>query len=276
VVEGDEYGTRDNTFILFFGGIGAVVLSVLVLIWVVANSSAAAPADDPVVIQTVSPAGSSTVPAVAGATTPAGVAPTPTSGTTGDGVQAPVLRCGDILVPLNKQTRLSSDCVPPDLVTLSGNIAHGGAQTLRREAADAIERLIDAARRDGFDLYVVSSYRSYWLQQTLFNGYVNQLGLAQAERSSARPGQSEHQLGTTVDLSSPTVGFDVDAMVGTPEAAWIEANAWRFGFVVSYPRGAEAITGYMYEPWHIRYVGIEVARVVEDSGRTLHEYLQGR
>ena len=101
--------------------------------------------------------------------------------------------------------------------------------------------------------------------------------MEQALRQSARPGHSEHQMGTTMDITSPSVGNDlVSAFGDTPEGKWLAANAHTFGFVMSYPPGKEATTGYIYEPWHFRYVGKAEAAAVRASGLTLHEYLLKR
>ena len=185
------------------------------------------------------------------------------------------LPCNDILVPINKTHSLSRDCVPNDLVTLPASIAQG-SQQLRAEAFGAIQELFAAAAADGYQLYVVSSYRSFDYQKNLYEHYVRTIGQAEADRTSARPGHSEHQLGTTADVSSASAGYQLEPFIGTPEAAWVEANAWRFGFIVSYPDGTEEITGYTYEPWHIRYIGQELAREVQESGKTLHEFLLAR
>lgn len=207
--------------------------------------------------------------------------PTPTPSATATPESSPTptytenLPCDDIFVPINKTHSLSRDCVPNDLVTLPGSIAQG-SQQLRAEAFAAIQELFAAASADGYRLYVVSSYRSYDYQKNLYEHYVRTIGQERADRTSARPGHSEHQLGTTADVSSASAGFDLDPFIGTPEAAWVEANAWRFGFIVSYPEGAEHITGYTYEPWHIRYVGVDLAREVHESGKTLHEFLLAR
>jgi len=185
------------------------------------------------------------------------------------------LPCNDILVPINKRNSLSQDCVPGDLVTLPSNMV-SGPQQMRAEAFAALQELFEAASADGFRLAVVSSYRSYDYQKILYEDYVRTIGQEQADRTSARPGQSEHQLGTTADVSIASADYQLEPFVGTPEAAWVEANAWRSGFIVSYPQDAEQITGYAYEPWHIRYVGKDIARQVQESGKTLHEFLLAR
>lgn len=195
--------------------------------------------------------------------------PTPTPGP--DGII--IVPCGDFLVPLDKQHRLAADCVPPDLVQLPASISVG-AQYLRAEAAKALQELFDAAARDGYTLTVNSAYRSYEVQVDTYAYWVRLYGQEQADRTSARPGHSEHQLGTAADVGAR--GLFLEAFAGTPEAAWLAENSWRYGFIISYPEGKEHITGYAYEPWHIRYVGREVAAEVQRSGLTLREFLLGR
>lgn len=195
--------------------------------------------------------------------------PTPTPGADG----TVVLECGDTLAPVDKRHRLPEDCAPGDLVLLPAKYSYGAGQYLRAEAADAVMKLIDAAAREGVTLLAASSYRSYADQVVTFNSWAAQLGEDEAARVSARPGHSEHQLGTTTDIVGPGADYNLDLMPGTPEAAWIAANAARFGFVVSYPEGMEDVTGYIHEPWHIRYVGADVAADVAGSGLTLAEYL---
>ena len=181
-----------------------------------------------------------------------------------------LLPCGDMLVPIDKQHELAADCEPVDLVALPLPLAYG-SQRLRLEAANAFIELADAAEGDGYRLSNDSAYRSYAVQAEVFATWVGLLGLDEAERTSARAGHSEHQLGTTVDVCGPS--GCLDAFAGSPEAAWVAGHAWEHGFLVSYPDEKEAVTGYAPEPWHIRYVGREVAAKVRASGITLHEYL---
>lgn len=181
-----------------------------------------------------------------------------------------LLPCGDILVPIDKQHELSPDCEPSDLVELPAWAAIG-TQRLRVDAANAFVELANAAGRDGLALSTDSAYRSFATQQSVFATWVDLLGLEQADRTSARAGHSEHQLGTTLDLCGST--GCLDAFAGSAEAAWVAAHAWEHGWLVSYPDEKEAITGFAPEPWHIRYVGRETAATVHASGLTLHEYL---
>ncbi len=181
-----------------------------------------------------------------------------------------LLPCGDMLVPIDKHHALAPDCEPPDLIELPG-WATIGTQRLRVEAANAFIELVNAAARDGYVLSTDSAYRSYATQQSVFATWVAVLGLEQAERTSARAGHSEHQLGTTADVCGST--GCLDAFAGSAEAVWLATYAWEYGWLVSYPDEKEAVTGYAPEPWHIRYVGRETAASVRASGLTLHEYL---
>lgn len=132
----------------------------------------------------------------------------------------------------------------------------------------ALAEMQKAAARDGLSLYVVSGYRSYDYQGQLYRNYCARDGQAAADRYSARPGYSEHQTGLAFDLNSTSNSF-----AGTPEAKWIAAHAQEYGFIVRYPQGKESLTGYQYEPWHLRYLGKELAKAVYDSGLCLEEYL---
>lgn len=147
---------------------------------------------------------------------------------------------------------------------------------LRRPAADAMVALLNAAADAGFALKVRSAYRSSAQQQVVFNYWVNVEGYDQAVRESAAPGHSEHQLGTAADVTSASSAYGFDSFDATPDAAWLAANCWRFGFILSYSPGTEAITGYAYEPWHVRFVGTDVAARVKGSGLTLHDFLLQR
>lgn len=137
------------------------------------------------------------------------------------------------------------------------------------EAQRAFNEMQASAWNDGINLYIVSGYRSYWYQDQLYWGYVNSRGSqAEVDRFSARAGFSEHQTGLAMDLNSASRSFE-----GTPEALWIEQHCADYGFIIRYPDGKEDITGFMYEPWHVRYLGKDLARQVTDSGLCLEEYL---
>ncbi len=139
---------------------------------------------------------------------------------------------------------------------------------LTGEFMAAYNEMIADAYADGITLWVCSGYRSYSYQSKLYNNYVYTDGKAAADTYSARPGHSEHQTGLAADINSADESF-----AGTPEAKWLAANCWKYGFIIRYPKGKESITGYIYEPWHIRYLGKENAKLVYESGLTLEEYL---
>lgn len=135
-------------------------------------------------------------------------------------------------------------------------------------ATNALYNLQDAASLAGFSLPLVSGYRSYSRQNTIYNNYVKNYGQASADTFSARPGHSEHQTGLAFD-----VGKIDDNFGNTPEGIWLKDNAHYYGFIIRYPKGKEHITGYKYEPWHIRYLGISIATDIYNKGVTLEEYL---
>lgn len=144
-----------------------------------------------------------------------------------------------------------------------------------KEARDAFNKMAAAARLEGFELVAFSTYRSFDYQKTLYEKYVARDGQAAADRYSARPGYSEHQSGLAFDIgeknfeqhwASPTFGE-------TPAGKWVAANAHQFGFILRYPVGKEAITGYMHEAWHYRFVGVGPAQDMFKNNITLEEYL---
>lgn len=176
---------------------------------------------------------------------------------------------------VDKQHALPADYVPLNLTPVpAAYVAPGYSATMNATALEAMQQMLDGAQAQGYDMRVVSGYRSYADQQYTYNYWVQQLGQEEADRVSARPGHSEHQLGTTADLGSAAFGWDLREDFGaTPEGHWLDANGATYGFVVSYPQGKEATTGYAYEPWHLRYVGPDVAAAYEASGLTLNQYL---
>ena len=139
---------------------------------------------------------------------------------------------------------------------------------LSDEVSSAFEQMKEDALKDNIELWIQSGYRSYKTQEELYNRYVEEDGKEKADTYSARPGHSEHQTGLAMDINIIDESFE-----GTPEAIWIEKNSYKYGFIVRYPKGKEHITGYMYEPWHLRYVGKDIAKKIYDSNLTLEEYL---
>lgn len=136
-----------------------------------------------------------------------------------------------------------------------------------REALSALNKMCSAAAEDNIYLYSVSGYRSYSLQNDIYNGFKAERGEENADKVSARPGHSEHQTGLAFDINTTSYAF-----VGTPEAKWLADHCCEYGFVIRYPEGKEAVTGYSYEPWHVRYLGKDLAEKLVKSGLTLEEY----
>lgn len=181
----------------------------------------------------------------------------------------------DIAVLVNKHNRLPENYEPADLVEPNVQFLYDrkDRRKLRKVAAEALEEMFAAAEKDGIYLAAVSGYRSEATQEVLYNNYVDRDGQEAADRYSARPGHSEHQTGLTMDVSGANGKCAVqDCFADTPEAKWIEENAHKFGFIVRYPKDKEHITGYKYEPWHIRYVGKEIAQEIYEKQITLEEY----
>ena len=166
---------------------------------------------------------------------------------------------GGYLFLVNRDYALSSDYVPNDLV--KPNVKKTNSDiTLRSEAARALEDMFAAAREEaGYELIAVSGYRSYGQQASIHERKVKAVGKKAALRVSAPPGCSEHQLGLAMDLGCKGNTSLTEAFGRLPEGQWVAQNAHRFGFIIRYKAEWEDITGYMYEPWHIRYVGVEHA-----------------
>lgn len=181
----------------------------------------------------------------------------------------------DLLVLINKKISLPESFVPSGLVSLESLVtSYPGAQ-LKSEAANALKEMFEAAKLEkNMTFTVVSSYRSYKDQVKVFNGWVFSAGLKSAESFSARPGHSQHQLGTAVDIGVPGVASFSEALGSSAEGVWLVENAYRFGYTLSYPKGKEKITGYSYEPWHYRYIGKDNAKRMMDLGLILEEFLQ--
>jgi len=170
---------------------------------------------------------------------------------------------------------LPEDFEPDRLVGTRRAGLNGGFQ-VSRVMLDDLTAMAAAAKDDDAALAVQSAYRSYAYQVRTFQGWVDQSSEQEARRVSARPGHSEHQLGTGVDLRSAddaTPPWALDDFATTRAGAWLADHAWEHGFVMSYPKGKRGETCYAYEPWHYRYVGRDVAAAIHDSGLTPRRYL---
>lgn len=183
----------------------------------------------------------------------------------------------NILVLVNKDRALPEDYEPGDLVVPDINFLfeeESPKKYLRQEAASHMEELFQAAQEAGLELYASSGYRAYETQKYVYDSKLKKDGRAEADRLVSRPGHSEHQTGLAMDLTSREIKFQLDqAFEDTKEGKWIKDQAHKYGFILRYPKEAEAITKYKYEPWHIRYVGREAAREIYENGLTLEEYM---
>lgn len=170
-------------------------------------------------------------------------------------------------VIVNKARPLPPDFAPDDLVELADGLTDG-SQQLRKQAVGATEEMFKAAKDDGVELQVVSSYRSYEYQQSIYDSYLEQYGVNNTDAMSARPGYSEHQTGLAMDVDVPGGDDTLSSSFGDTEAGqWLADHAHDYGFIIRYPKDQEEITGFQYEPWHLRYLGERFAsQVVENSG----------
>ena len=139
---------------------------------------------------------------------------------------------------------------------------------LNDEAFQAFNEMISGASKDGISIYLCSGYRSYQDQQFQYNEHVQERGVDEADKVSARPGHSEHQTGLAFDVNCTEYSF-----ADTAEGKWLAEHCSEYGFIIRYPEGKEDITGFSYEPWHVRYLGVDIAKKVTDSGLCLEEYL---
>ena len=171
---------------------------------------------------------------------------------------------------VNKYNYLKQDYIPEDLVSVTGIYARDSAK-LVKVAYDNFVKMADAAREEDLTIKVTTGYRSYSFQSTLYNNYVKADGVKNADTYSARPGFSEHQLGYSADLTNAkNVSFD--NFENTKEYKWLQDNAYKYGFIMRFPKGKEYITGYQFESWHYRYVGEKIATYIHENDITYEEY----
>ncbi|WP_102348516.1 M15 family metallopeptidase [Bacillus sp. Marseille-P3661] len=184
----------------------------------------------------------------------------------------------NIMAVVNKNYLLPSSYEPTDLVI--PNIPFYFEEDIpkryiRAEAAQAIEKLFNKAKEDGIPLLAASGYRSFERQSGLFNAKAAVVGVEEANTVVAFPGESEHQTGLAMDVTTSEQNFQLEEEFGTTvEGEWLQENAHLFGFIIRYPKGKELITGYKYEPWHIRYVGLEAATEIFENNLTLEEFVE--
>ena len=182
----------------------------------------------------------------------------------------------DILILVNKQNRAPAvpvTLVKPDVTPTKPSVAEN--IYMRPEAAQALEALFAGAAAEGITLYATSGYRSYSTQKAIFDRKAEERGEQAASRSVAKPGYSEHQTGLAMDIEGETtLGTGLTEAFGeSPEGIWVAENCHEYGFIIRYPQDKTSITGYIYEPWHIRYVGVEAATEIAALGVTFEEYI---
>lgn len=177
---------------------------------------------------------------------------------------------------VNRSNRLEKDYIPqslkfPNVKFIS--YADPKVKKMDAVAAVALEELFKAAKSDGITLLAVSGYREYSYQQRLYNDKVSSDGQKEADKYVAQAGASEHQTGLAMDLLSTEYTSLDDGFDKTRAYKWLEKNCYKYGFIIRYPKDKERITGYSYEPWHIRYVGENAAAEITEQGITLEEFL---
>lgn len=182
----------------------------------------------------------------------------------------------DVLILVNKQNKAPTvpvTLVKPNVTPTKPSVAEN--IYMRPEAARALEALFAGAAEDGITLYATSGFRSYATQKAIFDRKAAERGEQAANRSVAKPGYSEHQTGLAMDIEGETtLGTGLTAAFGeSPEGIWVAEHCHEYGFIIRYPEDKTSITGYIYEPWHIRYVGVEAATEITQLGVTFEEYI---
>lgn len=185
----------------------------------------------------------------------------------------------NIVSLVNKEFGLPDGYTPEDLVRPNVEFSFGNQDIeksyMREEAAKALEDMFNGAKQSGITLYAVSGYRSFDRQTVLFGAEVDRVGEEKAVQAVAYPGNSEHQTGLAMDISSESADFLLtEEFADTKEGKWLKENAHLYGFILRYPKGKENITQYKFEPWHFRYVGKKSAKDIYENDWTLEEYFK--
>ena len=186
-----------------------------------------------------------------------------------------LLRDNPYIVLANRDHLLSEDYIPPDLVRLKCRKISSDPIEMREAAAEALSALFDAAKEDKITLYAHSGYRSYRTQKTMYYNRLKSMG-GKDDGVVAYPGSSDHQTGLGIDvINKAGIGKRFTAAFAkTKEGVWLAEHCWDYGFIIRYQKEKEDITGIIYEPWHLRYVGVQVARHMRDAGLSLEEFTE--
>ena len=176
-----------------------------------------------------------------------------------------------ILVLVNKQNELPDTYIPDDLVEIEP--IHGYKYLINSEAYSAFKKMYDDANKENISIFISSPYRSYEHQNRLYNYYNSIDTFENVEKYSARAGHSEHQTGLAIDITEQAY-LELSTFENSKSFDWMQKNAYKYGFILRYPKDRETITGYMYEPWHYRYVGTNAATIIKNENLTFEEYYE--
>lgn len=170
---------------------------------------------------------------------------------------------------VNKHRYIDKKYIPTDLVEMDNDYANNSysVETIRKETYEQFKKMCDDARKEGINFYAESGYRTYDYQDEIYRSYVDNYGKEEADLYAAKPGYSEHQLGTTLDIANT---WTIEE--GDDEYKWIDKNGYKYGFIFRYKSSKENITGYKAEGWHIRYIGVEAATIIHKKNITFDEY----
>ena len=182
---------------------------------------------------------------------------------------------GDVLVLVNKLHAVSKNYKPTNMVSINGKYTTNQGLEMKADAYKAFKKMRKAARADGKYFKICSAYRSYETQKYLYENYLSTMGKELRDIRSAAPGRSEHHTGYAIDITCKSMGWTLSQdFASTSEGKWIKKHCAEYGFIIRYPKDKTDITGYDYEPWHLRYVGVDVAKEITKKGITLEEYLK--
>ena len=182
---------------------------------------------------------------------------------------------GNVLVLVNKLHAVSKNYKPTDMVAIKGSYTTNQGLEMKADAYKAFKKMRKAAKADGIRFKICSAYRTYSTQKWLYNNYLNTMGKKLRDIRSAYPGRSEHHTGYAIDLVTKSTGWTLTQdFAKTSEGKWVNKHCAEYGFIIRYPKGKTDITGYDYEPWHLRYVGVDAAKEITKQGITLEEYLK--